>query len=167
MKIYRLLEYPLEEDVLFVNIGISDRSESNTGNKIYYPKLIVPDNLTNKPDDFCYDMFFIGTSDAYIIFDKYINVVDMHNFDRYIIYRTIKPKNFICRNRIKYKYKSTFLIIEGVCIELMKFTNNKIVNNIEIRVFDYCDARGLFNNRRANDYIITEFNNIQQLPLIT
>ena len=137
---YRLLEYPIKDDTLYINASVSQLKAEEKQCIIDYNKEggIV--------DGFYYDKFFIGTKNSYAVLDRQLKLIESNNLSNYSVVIQKKPKLFLCPIQGKSQYVAKIISIEDVKIELRLYSNPQILNGIEVSVLDGDKARGILNS---------------------
>ena len=163
VRSYRLLEYPISDNnTLYVNASISELKNSEKEDIVNSAlEYGIEHTILN---GFFYDNFYIGTKNAYIMFDRKLNIVKSHNSDNFEIVNNNKEQLFICDIQGKTTYQSKMISIDDVQIELRKYKNPQILNGIEVYLNNYKKAKGILNsNINPKNYMIKNIENTNNI----
>jgi hypothetical protein len=154
LRTYRLLEYPVGKDTLFINATVSELSPQEKQDiKNRFPSTTILDG-------FFYESFYIGTKTSYAIMDRQLNIIKSNNLSNYSLTIQDEYLPYECPIQGKTKYQAKIIQIENIKIELRKYTNPQILNGIEVSVSDLTHAKGILNsNINPKNFAIKKIDN--------
>lgn len=155
--IYRLLETKIKNKKLIVNTSVSRLNDKEID---VLSKTSLKFNIDNPiTEGYYYENFYIAYDKYYIIFGRNMEIIETNvtsEDNNIFISFDDKVKKFNCPIQGKSVYKSIFLNIFNVKIELQKILHPQILNGINITYKgNLLNVKGIFNtNKHPKNFVI-------------
>lgn len=155
--IYRLLETKIKNKKLIVNASVSKLNDKEID---VLSKTSLKFNINNPiTEGYYYENFYIAYDNYYIIFGRNMEIIETNvtsEDNNIFISFDDKIKKFNCPIQGKSVYKSIFLNIFNVKIELQKILHPQILNGINITYKgNLLNVKGIFNtNKHPKNFVI-------------
>ena len=140
LRTYRLVEYPIANDTLYINATVSELSPQE---KQDIKDTFQSDIIAN---GFFYESFFIGTKSSYAILDRQLNIIKSHNLSNYSLTIQDEYLPYECPIQGETTYQAKIIQIDDITIELRKYSNPQILNGIEVSLSNPSKAKGILSN---------------------
>ncbi len=167
LRTYRLLEYPVNGNTLYINATVSELSSKE---KLDIENTATKHNLTHSIlNGFFYEKFFIGSKNldgtiSYAILDRQLDLIEHENLKNYQLELQDKPQIFECEIQGKSNYKAKIISVGDVRIELRKYSNPQILNGIDVSVSNPNKATGILSkNINPKNFMIKTIDNMNNV----
>jgi hypothetical protein len=167
LRTYRLLEYPVNGNTLYINATVSELSPTE---KLDIENTATKHNLTHSIlNGFFYEKFFIGSKNidgtiTYAILDRQLDLIEYSNLNNYQLELQDKPQVFECEIQGKSNYKAKIISVGDVRIELRKYSNPQILNGIDVSVSNPNKANGILSsNINPKNFMVKTIDNMSNI----
>ena len=167
LRTYRLLEYPVNGNTLYINATVSELSPKE---KLDIENTATKHNLTHSIlNGFFYEKFFIGSKNldgtiSYAILDRQLDLIEHSNLKNYQLELQNKPQVFECEIQGKSNYKAKIISVGDVRIELRKYSNPQILNGIDVSVSNPNKANGILSsNINPKNFMVKTIDNMSNV----
>jgi len=160
LRTYRLLEYPVANDTLYINATVSELSPQE--------KRDIKDTfqLDTVVNGFFYESFYIGTKSINAVIDRQLNIIESNNLSNYSLTIQNEYLPYECPIQGKTTYQAKIIQIHDVTIELRKYSNPQILNGIEVSVSNPKKAKGILaSNINPKNFAIKKIDNTQSMKV--
>jgi autotransporter-associated beta strand protein len=160
LRTYRLLEYPVANDTLYINATVSELSPQE--------KRDIKDTfqLNTVVNGFFYESFYIGTNTINAVIDRQLNIIKSNNLSNYSVTIQDEYLPYECPIQGKTTYQAKIIQIHDVTIELRKYSNPQILNGIEVSVSNPKKAKGILaSNINPKNFAIKKIDNTTNMKV--